>query len=118
MLVLGLLSPSLPVLSFLPWHSGLVEQPSMLDKFIHAFLFLVQTVLFARPGALPTGRSVAGAVLASGILSVATEAMQAPIPTRSADWGDLIANFCGVFLGVSWVLFRARRGRLGGNSPV
>lgn len=81
----------------------------MLDKLIHGFLFLVQTCLFARPGALVAGRSVLGAVLVSSALGVATEALQAPIPTRSADWGDLVANFGGIALGVLWTLYAVRQ---------
>jgi VanZ family protein len=120
LLVVGLLSPVLPVFSFLPWNRGLLEQPSFFDKLIHAFLFLVQTRLLARPGALlATGpvavralpaRTVVRAALVAMAFGIVTEILQAPIPTRSADWGDLAANLVGIALGAAWAYVAARRG--------
>lgn len=114
LLVAGLLLPAdiLPFAlpSWLPWPRG-VEGPSLLDKQIHFVLFLVETVLLLRPGVLGDApdrgwRRAAGLSLALAFL---TELLQAPVPTRSADVADLIANLAGV--GVGLYLGRTRQTR-------
>jgi len=117
LIVVALLSPALPGLSFLPWNRGLFEQPSYLDKLIHAVLFLVETRLLARPGALAVRAGMArgrlrAAVSVAAVLGASTEALQGPIPTRSADWGDLLANLVGIACGAWWA-WRAMRRSVG-----
>lgn len=90
----GLLPFALP--NWMPWPRG-VEGPSLLDKQIHLVLFLVETVLLLRPGVLGSWRRALGLSL---VLAFGTELLQALVPTRSADVGDLLANLLGVGIGL------------------
>lgn len=103
LLVIGLLAPAVPLPaslpSWLPWPRG-AEQPSYLDKLIHAVLFLVETRLLAIPGVVAAGgRALRRAIAIALVLAAATELLQAPIPTRSADLGDFLANLLGIAVG-------------------
>ncbi len=83
------------------------------DKLAHVAAFAVLTALLAlalqatppQPGArwaLRPGAALAVAAVLAGAVGVADELRQATLPGSVASWGDLLANFVGVGLGL-WV---------------
>lgn len=75
-------------------------QPTGLDKVEHllAFASLGMTAAFtASPGLRRTAQSAAGLLLYGGFI----ELVQTQLPTRSADWADMLADGVGIAAGLA-----------------
>ncbi|MEO0421358.1 MAG: VanZ family protein [Pseudomonadota bacterium] len=68
------------------------------DKFAHLLAYGALALWFSGVFRTPGSLLVAGALIALGI---ALEGVQALLPTRSVDVGDVLANALGVGLGVA-----------------
>lgn len=79
------------------------------DKVKHALSFAVLVGLGWRGGF----RSMLRLTLGLLVLGASIEVAQSFTPTRSAEWGDLLADAVGIAVGVGWVRWIERRsGRL------
>ncbi len=92
-----------------------VEEPNSylfrvvhIDKFVHAGLFAVFSVLWLR--ALPAGRArFLWVAMGGAALAAITEIVQnAPIIQREAEFSDAVADFVGVLLGIPLFLWIER----------
>lgn len=107
----GLLVVATAVLAWMPGRS--MPMQGNADKLNHLAAFAVLGAAAWR--AFPGQRARAFcALLAFGVL---IELVQIPLPTRSAEWGDLAADALGLLLGagVSVAVTRARRGLRSGH---
>jgi VanZ family protein len=111
------------LLAFVTWQA-LRQQPThpaidAPDKLLHALAFAALAVplrlLLAPRGAVAASAWAAIALMAYG---AAIEGVQATLPYRSAEWGDLLADAVGVGLGLSlawglrrWAVGAPRAGR-------
>ncbi|MEM7052451.1 MAG: VanZ family protein [Acidobacteriota bacterium] len=90
----------------LPASDSLPRLPVPLDLLVHGALFFV-LVLLAIP-AFGRARRVGLMAAAYGVL---TEAAQALVPYRSAEWSDLWADWVGIALALVWCTLRSRAKR-------
>ena len=102
----GLLLALISVLSLIPLQGPQLGIENA-DKLNHAFAYVLLTTLFGQL-THPDWRGRArllGALLAYGIC---IEGLQSLTRYRSAEWHDLLANLCGMLVGVLLLGTRAR----------
>ena len=85
------------------------------DKLNHASAFAALTVaaVFASPRSRMDRLALLSAVLCFGAL---IEVAQSFTPTRSAEWGDLLADAIGMTAGVMLTVLISRMARVGSRS--
>ncbi len=76
-----------------------------LDKIIHAFMFMIQSLLIIiglkkqNTSCHLKFNAVKVAIVSSTIFGIVVELLQGLAPGRSMEFSDMLANFCGSLLG-------------------
>jgi VanZ family protein len=94
---------------------GNLKTPTGFDKLTHLVLWFVLCLLTRRAffyqQRLPwlKRHNLWGALVVTTLIGVADEYYQIYVPSRTSDFGDVVADFAGAFLFVIIVLTRNRR---------
>lgn len=102
--------PGSETLTRSPWLRDLEQAGA--DKAVHFLLFAVLAALLGRRTATTgLGAPLSVAVLLATLYGAGTEALQAVVPGRSAEWADLLADGVGALAGSTFLWWLRRRSK-------
>ena len=82
-----------------------IETMSYADKNLHAFLYAILAVLVCKETKSRGYKIYLFSWLIVSIYGILVELIQIPIPYRSFEWGDVVADSLGAVVGLLFVYF-------------